>query len=916
MRIEFGRAWVLFLYPIILLFLIIISKQYYVTKLKKYMLITIRAIVLLFLVLALSDISFVMTSKDTTTIFLSDVSESAFHEKEEIKEFIKEAIKTKNKNDSIASIVFGKEASLDVNISKDITSDLLESDINKSYTDIEQGLLKSLALLPTDSNKRIVIITDGKENKGKASKLIQSIKDQEIEIKVKSLDTRISEEVYIDKFYIPQKVNLGEQFQVNMDIYSTEDTMSKITLIADGEKVITDNIQLRKGTNNYVLNDIAKKKGFVNYELLIEPANDTLTVNNTYSAFTLVESSPKVLLIYDDKKDVTQMEKIATSIGLNYDKLNSLQVPTDIKNILKYKSVILCNVSAENLSQGFLENIEIYVKEFGGGLVAIGGESSYALGGYYKTPLETVLPVNIKMRGKQDKPNIAMVLVIDKSGSMSGQKLRLAKEAATRTVEVLEDNDEIGVIAFDNKPYDIVDLQKAKSREDIIGSVLNINEGGGTSILPALEKAYKKLDKSNAEFKHIILLTDGQAESTGYDKLINNMNYKKITLSTVGIGDGADNTLLKYIASSGKGRNYLTKDGRNIPRIFAKETFMATRTYLNNITFVPNIVSYHSILSDIYNDGLPELDGYIGTSPKEAATVLLTSPTYDPILSVWQYGLGKTVAWCSDLSGEWSSKYNIWDKNNLLWQNIINYTIENYSSNQVEINSIYSNGEVHIRLNTLENDKLLDSSVQIKTPSNKINTIDLEAVRKGVYEGIFIPNEVGSYMIKGIQKYQDEVVGTGLSGITIPYSEEYKITNKNDDFAVFIKKVDGKYIDKPDEVFKDILNNVKKSNNITNILLLIALILWMIDIAFRRFNIIAKFHKLLIPIENTNILFKNIKLGYKSKKLNTVEKIQQNVNVEEKRKSNKELNKKLNSTNEEEKILDTKQLLGNIKKKQ
>lgn len=917
MKLEFGRTWVLILYPLIVFLILMISKKSYNNKLKKNITTVIRCFVMLLLILALADISIVKTSKETTTIFLSDVSESMYKNKENIKNFIVDAIKDKKEDDSVASVVFGENSTLDVNLTKNLTSDILETDVNGSYTDIEQGILKSMALLPRETNKRIVILTDGKENKGNLRKLVRSIKDQNIEIKVKNIESDLTSEVYVDNFYIPQKVNLGEQFQINMNIFSTVDTNSKITVIADGEKVITENITLRKGVNNYVLNDIAKKMGFVNYELLIEPDTDGLTVNNTYSAFTLVQSSPKVLILYDDEKDALQIEKIADSIGLAFDALNSVQAPINLENMLKYKSIIMCNVSADNLSDDFLDNIPNYVKNFGGGLVTIGGEQSYALGGYYKTPLETVLPVNMSMSGMKNKPKMAMMLVIDKSGSMSGNNLRLAKEAAIRTVEVLEDDDQIGVIAFDDIPIDVVDLQTADNRDSINERILGISEGGGTSILPSLQKAYDRLIESKAQVKHIILLTDGQAEQQGYNPLLRNMNDNKITLSTVGVGDGADTELLTYLAEAGKGRNYFTKNGASIPRIFAKEAFMASRTYINNMIFTPVINSYHSIIGDIYDEGLPQIQGYIGTSPKDAATVILTSPVNDPILSVWQYGLGKTASWCSDLSGEWSAQYNSWNKNNIFWQNIINYTIENYSEDAIEINSSYDNGEVEITLNSDMKDTLLDTTVQLKSPSNKLFTVDLEPVRKGVYQGIFKPEEIGSYMIKGVQKDKNEVIATGLSGINIPYSEEYKISTDKS-FNSFVEKVEGKYIQDSSEVFTDINNKVRTSRKMTSGLLIIALIMWIIDIAFRRFNIISRLQKIVVPLGKVTSGLRR-KIDNTNKK--AINKTRENSNkaIVEEKDIKKDIKKdtKVKKMNRDKKsnLLDTSELLGNTKKK-
>ncbi|QUI23113.1 VWA domain-containing protein [Vallitalea pronyensis] len=929
MRIEFTRAWLLLLYPLMLGIVIFLSRKYHTNKVKKYLILTIRGIFLLCLILALADMSIVNMSKDTTTIFLSDLSNSVSGNEEDMKQFILEAMQSKQEEDRVASVVFGKDVELEGEVTDNLTGNILDSPINTSHTDIEQGLVKSMTMMPKDTNKRIVLLTDGKENKGDVGTLVHAIKEQKIDIKVKLLESQINDEVYVDSFYIPQKVNLGEQFQVHMDIYATVDTETKVTLIADGEKLVTETMSLNQGSNKYVLHDTAKKMGFVNYELLIEPVHDTMTINNSYSAYTLVETSPKILILYDEENDAVQLEKIADSLGLEYDSMASHTAPTQLENLLTYKSIMLCNVSADKLDNGFLEQLEHYVKDFGGGMVAVGGENAFALGGYYKTPLETVLPVNMHMRGIKDKPSVAMMLVIDKSGSMAGINLKLAKEAAVRTLDVLEDRDEIGVVAFDDKAYNVVDLQKAENRESIQESILGIQQGGGTSILPALREAYEKLSLSKAEIKHVILLTDGQAENTGYEGLLTNMNDNKITLSTVGIGSDTDIGLLSYLASSGNGRFYLTKDGLSIPRIFAKEAFLATRTYLNNMTFTPEITSYHSILSSVYDEGLPPLHGYVGTSPKDAATVLLTSPVKDPILVSWQYGLGKTVAWTSDLSGQWSREYNAWGRNHILWQNIIHYTIENYSREPIELESTLKDGEVEVTLTTSgEDDQLLDTSVQVQTPSNKNITLNLEPVRKGVYRGRFLPDEIGSYMLKGVQKDEEQVLATGLGGITVPYSEEYKVA-KATTFKHFVDQVGGAYIQRAEDVFGPLDHPVKSKKSVVNGLLIMAMIIWIVDIAMRRLNVMTKLQRRIVAPMSRGIGYiyrkaigsnrqKNKKvMDHDNKSHKPVEVIEQQIKSHEKDNLSKKNSKPSKSKEAQQASggLNTDQLLGSLNKK-
>ena len=286
-----------------------------------------------------------------------------------------------------------------------------------------------------------------------------------------------------------------------------------------------------------------------------------------------------------------------------------------------YKSIITCNVSAENLSDGFLNSLDSYVKDMGGGFIAAGGENSFALGGYYKTPLEKVLPVQMELKGKKEIPDMSIVLVIDKSGSMTEggggiMKLDLAKEAAARTLESLRPNDQIGVLTFDDTNYWVVPTRKADDAEKIRDDIGTIRPGGGTSIIPALQEGYDSIKKTDTKIKHIILLTDGQAERTGYMELVEKLAGDNITVSTVAVGQGSDVQLLQDIAKGANGRFYYTDEFANIPRIFAKETFMAARAYLNNREFVPAIANAHPVLEGAAEEGLPALLGYVAASPK------------------------------------------------------------------------------------------------------------------------------------------------------------------------------------------------------------------------------------------------------------------------------------------------------------
>ena len=288
--------------------------------------------------------------------------------------------------------------------------------------------------------------------------------------------------------------------------------------------------------------------------------------------------------------------------------------------------------------------------------------------------------------GKNEVPGISLNLIIDKSGSMSGEaggvsKLTLAKEAAMKALENLREVDEISLIAFDDTFEEVVPLQKVGDKNAIKEKISGIQIMGGTSIYPALEGGYKIQKESNAKIKHTILLTDGEdgMPYAAYAELLAGFNSNNITLSTVAVGEGANQTLLGDLATVGKGRSYYTDMYTDIPRIFAKEVLLSAGTYIINEEFTPSILSNHEILSGVKtSEGIPSLLGYIGTSIKEDAIEILRSNHDEPILAARQYGLGKTVSWTSDISGQWSRNYLTWNYGAQLVKNMIFYTIPQY----------------------------------------------------------------------------------------------------------------------------------------------------------------------------------------------------------------------------------------------
>ena len=898
-----------------------IKKLKYIDEKKKKIIITLRTVVIVSLILALSGTSFYWNAKNTTTIFLLDNSQSVKSSQKDFEEFVNKAIKIKPSKDSVGVVAFGTKPYIETFVSKDGKFSKISNEVNNEYTNIEKAVQYAFSLFPNNTKKRVVLLSDGFENDGNVSNVVSSLKEAGVDLKVYKSKEKSSSDVAVDEIKVSEKVNLGETFDVNLKIKSTVNTKVKITLYSGNVIVGKEEVNVNKGENNFVFKDTAKEGGFKNYRASIEADVDEEIRNNEASAFTEVMAKPKVLVLEDKKEESDELVNILNSLQIPYKKMDASVAPKTIEELTAFKAVISCNVAVDNMAKEFLNSIDSYVKDFGGGYIAIGGDNSYALGSYMGTPLEKELPVNMEVKGKKEVPKMAMGLVIDRSGSMSDtigglSNLDLAKEGAIRSLKSLRNGkDEISVITFDDAFSKVVDRQIVKDENKIIEDIGSITLGGGTSIVPGLTESYESMKSSDAKVKHIILLTDGQAEKSGYDELIKNINENNITVSTVAVGQGADKILLKNIAERCGGRYYEVSQGTDIPQIFAKETFLAQKYYLNNREFTPVINSKGGVLTGVSENGLPTLLGYIGASPKSTANVHLKSDEDDPILTTWQYGLGKTVAWNSDLTGQWTKNYVGWNNFKTLWNNLINYSTNNFSEGGNYIESTKNGTDLNIAFRKESETNVENSKAKaiVVTPSKERIEIPLNPKSSKEYNGTVEAKETGVYMIQVVEEVDGKVNSTAIGGYSNPYSEEFSLDNKKDVTEYLISELNAKVITDENEVYKENKVAKKAKRELSDMFIIIALITFFLDIAFRRLDLYSymeKFKKKM-KVEKSNTV-KNTDV--KVEKIPNVE-VENNLEndtelLSKKSKTKKDKQKKKTKIHDEKKILDTKSLLN------
>ncbi|MDB1921283.1 VWA domain-containing protein [Clostridium tertium] len=851
MKIEIGNLYFLILIPIIFAFMYYSFKKYKPWSKNEIAIFISRIVIFTLLILAFGNITINLKGRNISTVFLLDVSESAGDFEESGKDFISTAIESMPRGNKAGVVLFGDDSKIDKVLNKKKEYKSIDEKPVVTATNIQEAVESALGLFERGGSKRIVLITDGEENQGDILKSIPLINEQKIDFKVYKITGEKGEEIYVDNVKVPDNISVGEEFSVSIDIKSNYATKAKLTLFSGRNKVGEQQVQIQKGKNSFVFKDKQSSGGFKGYRVLVEAEGDTNKVNNEFSTFTNVMDKPNILLINGIKGDSEALEEILSNSGANIKKIAPSASPSTLNELLEYKSIVLNDVHRDDLNNGFMDNIEAYVKDYGGGLITFGGEDSYALGGYKDTSLEKVLPVYMDKRGKNEVPAISINLIIDKSGSMSAEgggvsKLTLAKEAAMKALENLREVDEISVIAFDDTYDEVVPLQKVGDKEAIKELISGIQIRGGTSIYPALEQGYNMQMQSSAKIKHTILLTDGQ-DGYGLDNyatLLQNFIDNNITLSTVAVGEGANAGLLNQLASIGKGRSYYTDIYTDIPRIFAKEVLLSAGTYIINEEFTPKILSNHEILAGVRtSDGIPSLLGYIGTSIKENAVEILSSNHDEPILAAMQYGIGRTVSFTSDVSGQWSKNYLAWEYGPQLIKNMVYFTIPKYGE-EGKLNISQEGNEAKVEF---YNDKI-SKDAKVKGIYNGENgeegEFELSQVEPGKFEASIPLDSLGFYNFSIREEESGEVKNNYKGAFALQYSDEYKFNTNGEKLDVVVKETKGSFINKPEEVFEGKLQREYKKINLTTPLIVISILLFMLDIAYRRLNIdLVRFFK-------------------------------------------------------------------------
>jgi len=634
----------------------------------------------------------------------------------------------------------------------------------------------ALALFPAGTSRDLVIIGDGQETRGS---LLEAAREASVSnAKLHAIPvagSRKPDARVLDLVPNRSRLNEGATLKLSAQIESTLEAQGMLKLYENGVQVDQRAIYLKPGiirTETFTRSPTSRN--IYKYRAVLEGVKeDTLPANNDALALVDVRGKLRLLYIESDAIEGQYLMQAMEKEGVQLELRQPGNIPSGLDQLAGYDGIILSDVPAHQLGEPTMNAMRDYVDKLGGGLIMLGGPQSFGVGGYYHTPIEELLPVRLKSPDEEEKQSAAVALIIDRSGSMAGEKLEMAKSATIATAEVLGRNDFIGIYAFDSEAHVVVPMTRLTSIAAVAGQISAVASGGGTNLQPAFEQARTALQRVKAKVKHMIILTDGQTSGGGYEALASQCRGEGMTISTVSIGEGSHVALLQAIASAGGGQSYSTMDASTMTRIFTQDTLMHTGRMIREEPFTPEFVEKHPMLAGFEKWESPALLGYVKTLRKATAQIPLVTDLGDPLLAHWRFGLGKVTAFTSDAKSRWGSLWiTRWPGFSRFWSQVLRETARPPQGRHMDLATQMQGDATLLRVDLQEdagtraNDARVEAEIffvaadALGAPLKSVQKITLGQSGPGLYEGSFQPNQSGVYLIRA--QSGAEMVSAGI----------------------------------------------------------------------------------------------------------------------------------------------------------
>ena len=651
------------LHPIWLLLLIPLIISLRVWKPPSRLLGILRLAMLSLILLAMCGLAVKLPSRAGTVVVVTDRSQSMPPDSEaKQKEAIDLIQGAMGNNVNLAVLSFGRDAAIEQSPQSGKFAGFV-NEVHGDASDLNGAIEKAMALIPRGAPGRLLMLSDGRWTGKDPSGVAAQAAARSIALDYRSMQRDSTNDVAISHIDAPEVVTPGESFMLAVWVRAPVPSEVSFELLRGNQRLAVGTRQVPSGLSRLIFRDKAIRPGTHQYTVRITGTEaDPVPENNSAKILVGIEG-PRPILHITTAAD-SGLARLLQAGGLDIKTAPPAAYHWSLDELSGYSAVLVENVLADEIGLHGMENLAVWVKEAGAGFMMTGGKHAYGPGGYFRSPLEPIMPVSMELRQEHRKLSLAIVVAMDRSGSMSmtvgggRTKMHLANLATVEVLDMLSPMDEFGVVAVDSSPHIIANLAQVENQSHVRGKILRIgSQGGGIFVYEALSAAAKMLLNAQSGTRHIILFADAaDSEQPGrYRELLEECRKANITVSVVGLGtaNDVDAELLRDIARHGDGRSFFTKNAEELPRLFAQDTFVVARsTFIDEPTTVRTTGGMVSLTGRGYQITSP-IGGYnLCYIRPDANLAAVTVDEYKaPVVAAWQAGIGRVLCYTGEADG-------------------------------------------------------------------------------------------------------------------------------------------------------------------------------------------------------------------------------------------------------------------------
>lgn len=797
----------------------------------------LRLAILLCLVLAISGLQWERVPQWQTLLVLADRSASLGGSSEAERQAVRELIDKRTGEDRLGVISFGREAVVEIPPDRAPAFTDFATRPNANYTSIESALRLAGSLIPGDTRRHVVVVSDGRQNLGDAVTQARLLHSQGVRVDTLPVQVATGPEVRVDAVRAPAAVPRGSRTQARVVLDSNVETPAQLRVYLDRALVYDAPVAVAVGETEVSVTLPPAEPGFHSVRAVLDPVRDTFAENNVGEALIQVLGAQRVLVVEGHAGAAANVIGALRAASLEATVIAPDQVPRVVADLAGYQAVALVDVPASALGAERMQAIQAGVRDLGMGLAAFGGPDTFGPGGFAATPLEAALPIDMQISEQLQKPPIAVVLVLESMESPQGDAVM--KGAARAVIDQLSARDYVGVTNAASQGL-AIPLQRVTDKKKIQDTLEGLTFGDPPSYAPWLNAAADALAAQSGTSKHMIVVGDGDTQDE-YTALVTRIVARGITVSAIAIPDlGNTNNpaviaQMRSIATAGKGRFYTSNSASDVPQLLLKETQTGLKPWIVEQRFRPTLVAPSAILAGLDLAGFPAIDGYVASTAKAAAEVVLRSPQRDPIVAQWQYGLGRAAAWTSDTQGRWTSDALRWPDSGRLLANLVAWTLPLAGDPALQVEASLAGDQGHVIAQLA--DAPPDASVVASIVSPDLGAVEIPLLTTGPgrFEGNFPAEQVGSYLLRVNASSAGKVQHAATTGIAVAYSPEYRYLGTDLRFLEQLARAGGgTVLTSPAAAYTVALPKVRVHLPLFFWLLALAVLLLPLDVAARR----------------------------------------------------------------------------------